>query len=287
MRREEMNSARPFLGLAISLAGLMPQSGAARADAANLEQQVRQRAQAVEGKLIAWRRDIHQHPELGDQETRTAKLVAEHLRGLELEVREGVARTGVIGLLKGGKPGRTVALRADMDALRRVLTDGGRVVLSVWQSLHLHPVYEALFDATTRRMGAALSDVALSFSLGDADELRALLSDAGFQSVEVRPRSLEVHLPSPERFVELTVLGAATSVPTFAKLDAAARRALIKSASAEVEAVLSRFLDDDTLTFPMSSHIAVANATRLLMQELGNAFGRASRRAFKAPCRKR
>ena len=73
--------------------------------------------QAVEEKLIAWRRDIHQHPELGDQETRTANLVAEHLRGLGLEVRTGVARTGVVGILKGGKPGRTVALRADMDAL--------------------------------------------------------------------------------------------------------------------------------------------------------------------------
>jgi amidohydrolase len=78
---------------------------------------VRKGAKAVEGKLIAWRRDIHQHPELGDQETRTSRLVAEHLRGLGLEVRTGAARTGVIGILKGARPGRTVALRADMDAL--------------------------------------------------------------------------------------------------------------------------------------------------------------------------
>ena len=78
---------------------------------------VRKRAADVEQKLIAWRRDIHQHPELGDQEKRTAKLVAEHLRGLGLDVRTGVARTGVVGVLKGAKPGRTVALRADMDAL--------------------------------------------------------------------------------------------------------------------------------------------------------------------------
>jgi amidohydrolase len=69
----------------------------------------------VEPKLIAWRRDIHQHPELGDQETRTAGLVAEHLKSVGVEVRTGVARTGVVGILKGGKPGRTVALRADMD----------------------------------------------------------------------------------------------------------------------------------------------------------------------------
>ena len=68
-------------------------------------------------KLIAWRRDIHQHPELGDQEIRTARLVADHLRNLGLDVRTEVARTGVVGILKGAKPGPTVALRADMDAL--------------------------------------------------------------------------------------------------------------------------------------------------------------------------
>lgn len=91
--------------------------GRGRADSAALEAEIRKRAATVEAKLIAWRRDIHQHPELGDQEARTAKLVAGHLRGLNLEVRTAVARTGVIGILKGGKPGRTVALRADMDAL--------------------------------------------------------------------------------------------------------------------------------------------------------------------------
>lgn len=92
-------------------------AGPANADSAALEAEVRKRAAAVESKLIAWRRDIHQHPELGDQETRTAKLVADHLRSLGLEVRTGVARTGVVGFLKGGKPGAMVALRADMDAL--------------------------------------------------------------------------------------------------------------------------------------------------------------------------
>jgi len=75
-------------------------------------------AAAVEAKLIAWRRDFHQHPELGNRETRTAGIVAEHLRALGLdEVRTGVAHTGVVGLLKGALPGPVVALRADMDAL--------------------------------------------------------------------------------------------------------------------------------------------------------------------------
>jgi amidohydrolase len=74
-------------------------------------------ADAIESKCIAWRRDIHQHPELGNREVRTAKLIAAHLRSLGLEVKEGVAKTGVVGILKTGKPGPVVALRADIDAL--------------------------------------------------------------------------------------------------------------------------------------------------------------------------
>jgi len=75
-------------------------------------------AAAVEAQVIAWRRDIHQHPELGNREFRTAALVAAHLRALGFdEVRTGVAHTGVVGLLRGGLPGPVVALRADMDAL--------------------------------------------------------------------------------------------------------------------------------------------------------------------------
>jgi amidohydrolase len=77
-----------------------------------------QAAQAIESRMIGWRRDIHANPELGNQEKRTAALVAQHLKSLGYEVREGVAETGVVGLLKGeGGPGPVVALRADMDAL--------------------------------------------------------------------------------------------------------------------------------------------------------------------------
>jgi len=67
--------------------------------------------------VVAWRRDIHQHPELGNRELRTAGLVAEHLRSLGMEVRTEVGHTGVVGVLRGGRPGPVVALRADMDAL--------------------------------------------------------------------------------------------------------------------------------------------------------------------------
>ena len=78
---------------------------------------IRSMAEALEPKMIGWRRDIHQHPELSNREFRTSKLVAEHLRSLGLEVRTEIAHTGVAAFLEGGKPGPIVALRADMDAL--------------------------------------------------------------------------------------------------------------------------------------------------------------------------
>jgi len=88
---------------------LLSESLAATIDAA---------AADAEPRVIAWRRDFHQHPELGNRETRTAGIVAAHLRALGFdEVRTGVAHTGVVGVLRGARPGPTVALRADMDAL--------------------------------------------------------------------------------------------------------------------------------------------------------------------------
>lgn len=74
-------------------------------------------AKAVDADVLKWRRDIHQFPELGNREFRTSKLVAAHLKSLGLDVKTGIAYTGVTALLKGGKPGPRIAIRADMDAL--------------------------------------------------------------------------------------------------------------------------------------------------------------------------
>ena len=95
------------LALALPAGGVHAQSTDAVASA----------VEAVTPRVVAWRRDLHAHPELGFAETRTAAMVADHLRALGLEVRTGVGKTGVVGVLRGGRPGRTVALRADMDAL--------------------------------------------------------------------------------------------------------------------------------------------------------------------------
>ena len=82
-----------------------------------LQLRVDKAADAIESQVIEWRRDIHRNPELGNHEFRTAKMVADYLRSLGIEVKTGVAKTGVVGLLKGGRPGPVVGLRADMDAL--------------------------------------------------------------------------------------------------------------------------------------------------------------------------
>lgn len=74
-------------------------------------------ADGIEGKVIEWRRDIHENPELSNREFKTAEKIAAHLKSLGIEVHTGIAKTGVVGVLKGDKPGKTVALRADMDAL--------------------------------------------------------------------------------------------------------------------------------------------------------------------------
>ena len=105
------SKARRFVPIVVVLAGMRI------ALAQDLPSDIAARISAVMPKVVAWRRDIHQHPELSNREVRTAKIVADHLRALGLDVRTGVARTGVVGVLRGGRPGRVVALRADMDAL--------------------------------------------------------------------------------------------------------------------------------------------------------------------------
>ncbi|RZJ76290.1 MAG: amidohydrolase [Flavobacterium sp.] len=83
----------------------------------NLKTEAAKKADGITQKVINWRRDFHQHPELGNLENRTAEVIAKHLQSLGIEVKTGVAKTGVVGILVGGKPGPVVALRADMDGL--------------------------------------------------------------------------------------------------------------------------------------------------------------------------
>ncbi|MEK6597589.1 MAG: amidohydrolase, partial [Gemmatimonadota bacterium] len=92
---------------------LLPVAAQGQQAASPLSREINRQVDAVMPKVVTWRRDIHQHPELSNREFRTAKLVADHLRSLGIEIRTEVGHTGVVGVLKGGKPGPVVALRAD------------------------------------------------------------------------------------------------------------------------------------------------------------------------------
>jgi amidohydrolase len=109
----------PAIALAMCLPAALSNAGPAMAqDSLDFHAEIDRLAAEVRDDVITWRRDIHRNPELGNREFRTAGVVAEHLRALGLdEVRTDVAHTGVVGVLRGGRPGPVVGLRADMDAL--------------------------------------------------------------------------------------------------------------------------------------------------------------------------
>lgn len=98
------------------LIALMTLNASAQVNA-TLQSKIDKQAKEIEARMVEWRRDLHKKPELSNREFKTAATVAEHLKSLGIEVQTGVAHTGVVGILKGGKPGPVIALRADMDAL--------------------------------------------------------------------------------------------------------------------------------------------------------------------------
>lgn len=153
---------------ALAIAAVATLSAVAAAQAPVLPAQLQTRIAAIEPKVVAWRRDIHQHPELGNREVRTAKLVADHLRSLGLEVQTGVAHTGVVGLLRGGKPGPVVLLRADMDALP--ITERTKVPFA-------SKVRTTYNDAEVGVMHACGHDTHVAILMGVAEVLAAMRSE--------------------------------------------------------------------------------------------------------------
>ena len=99
------------------LAAFFLLSIASMAQSDKIRQTIKTKADAEDQKVIAWRRDIHEHPELSNREFHTSELIVKHLQSLSIETKTGVAKTGVVGILKGKLPGPVVAIRADMDAL--------------------------------------------------------------------------------------------------------------------------------------------------------------------------
>jgi amidohydrolase len=87
------------------------------AQTTKIKTEISRKADSLQSQVVTWRRDFHEHPELSNHEFRTAAIVAKYLQSLGLEVKTGIATTGVIGILRGGKPGPVVALRSELDAL--------------------------------------------------------------------------------------------------------------------------------------------------------------------------
>jgi ubiquinone/menaquinone biosynthesis C-methylase UbiE len=146
-------------------------------------------------------------------------------------------------------PDRLAALRE----MRRVLTDGGRLAASVWSRIERSPGMAALVAALERHVGAeAAANRRAPFALGDADELRTLLADAGFRDVQVRTLVETARFPSPEAFVETQLT--ATPLSTLGALTEQAHQAV----SRDVRAALQAHLDGDDLAVPMEAHVALA-----------------------------
>ena len=139
---------------------------------------------------------------------------------------------------------------------RRVLAPGGRVALSVWRTLEHNPVHQATNEAVVRRLGTTA--LAAAFS-GDAAQLEALLSGAGFENIAVEPATMTARFPSADRFVRASVLAAAAVLPVFAGLDEAGRAALAEAIRQDVGATLRLYTHDDGIHVPMAAYVATAH----------------------------
>jgi ubiquinone/menaquinone biosynthesis C-methylase UbiE len=145
---------------------------------------------------------------------------------------------------------------AALAEMRRVLTDGSEVWLSVLQGIDRHPFYQALDGAIQRRLGE--SGVGEIFALGDAEELAGLLSAAGFRHPQVRQVSMTARFPDPERFLAGEIDVDTAAVPSMQHLDAQARQAIAETIGADMEAPLREVTQDGQVAIQFHLHVAHA-----------------------------
>jgi SAM-dependent methyltransferase len=151
-------------------------------------------------------------------------------------------------------PDRLAAARE----MRRVLADGGRALVSVWQGLERHPVFRVLIEAEAEQLGLPVEQLATPFMLGDPGELRGIFDAAGFGSVEVTSAEIEARFSPADRFVPLTVLGAAAVIPDLAEGGPEAIESLSAALDERVAPMLEQYRDGDALAFPMVTNLVLA-----------------------------
>jgi ubiquinone/menaquinone biosynthesis C-methylase UbiE len=144
--------------------------------------------------------------------------------------------------------------------IRRVTAAGGRAALSTWQSLELHPVFQALVEAQVRRLGVDYDDMASPWAFPDGDALHALLSQAGFERVSVDSAVVPIYLPSAERLVYADLYATAALLPDFDWQNATARQELLAAILADMAPVIERYGDGQGLRFDAWLNIALAHA---------------------------
>lgn len=147
---------------------------------------------------------------------------------------------------------RHVALKE----MHRVLKTGGRVIMSVWQGLDRHPFYQALHDISQRHLGK--SSVQAVFSLGDADELHKLLTDSGFQHIEIEPASITAHFPNAEEFLAWEIDVDPTATPALQNLDTEAQQVILAAVRQDMQSPLEEVMQDNHVVLPFHAHVAQA-----------------------------
>ena len=145
---------------------------------------------------------------------------------------------------------------AALTEMYRVLRMGGRLALSVWQSLEREPFYQTLDEVSRRHLGK--SSVGAVFSLGDADVVRRLLTDTGFQDVEIESVSITARFPNPQEFLAWEIEVDPAETPALQNLDAEAQQVMLAALHEEMQAPLHEIIQDDEVVMPSHAHIARA-----------------------------
>ena len=146
--------------------------------------------------------------------------------------------------------------RAALAEMHRVLANGGRALISVWQSIERHPFYQTLHEAIQARLG--MSVVQDIFALGGLDELRGLLTDAGFLHVEINEVSMIARFPNPEGFLAGEIDVDTAAIPSMQRLDVQGRHEITTAIHDDMKAALREVTVDDHVVIQFHAQIARA-----------------------------
>jgi ubiquinone/menaquinone biosynthesis C-methylase UbiE len=146
--------------------------------------------------------------------------------------------------------------QAALKEMHRVLRTSGRVLLSVWQGLERHPFYQTLHEVSQRHFGK--SSVETVFSLGDADELRRLLTESGFEHVAIEPMSITAHFPDAEEFLAWEIDVDPADTPALQNLDTEAQKVILAAVRQDMQRPLEDVMQDNQVVLQFYAHIAQA-----------------------------